>query len=82
MNRDTLIHYLTSLAQTLLRFITYGAGIAAGAGMVIIAITTRIGENTPVNNQRYIEVVINYAILGAAVGLVIGLVYWVWSNRK
>lgn len=82
MSYQTLIHYLSTLLQTLLRSITYGAGIAAGIGMTIIAISTRIGEDNPVNNERYLEVIINYAIIGAAAGLVIGLVYWIWTNRK
>ncbi len=82
MNRQTFLHYLYTLSQTLLRFLTYGAGIAAGIGMVIIAISTRIGEDSPVNNARYLEVVVNYAIIGAAAGLVIGLIYWIWTIRR
>jgi hypothetical protein len=82
MNRQTFLHYLYSLSQTLLRFAGYGAGFAAGAGMVIIAITTRIGENNPVNNQRFIEVVVNYAIVGALLGAIVGLIYWFWAQRR
>lgn len=82
MNLQTFLHYLASLSQTLLRFAGYGAGIAAGAGLTIIGISTRIGENAPVNNERFIEVVINYAIVGAIIGGIVGLIYWVWMQRK
>ena len=82
MNFVILFHYLFSLGRTLIRFIGYGAGIAAGAGLMIIAVSTRIGENSPVNNERFIEVVLNYALLGAVIGAFIGLIYWLWSQRQ
>ena len=81
MNFVILLHYLSSLGRTLVRFIGYGAGVAAGAGLMIIAISTRIGENSPVNNERFIEVVINYALLGAIIGAIVGLIYWLWRQR-
>ena len=82
MNFVILFHYLFTLGRTLIRFIGYGAGVTAGAGLMIIAVSTRIGENSPVNNERFIEVVINYALLGAVIGAFIGLIYWLWSQRS
>ena len=82
MNRHNFLPYLISLGQTIGRFAGYGAGIAAGAGLMIIMVTTRIGENTPVNNERFIEVVINYALLGALIGGLLGLAYGIWTQRQ
>jgi len=82
MNFVLLFHYLYDLGRTLIRFIGYGAGITAGAGMVIVTLTTRIGDNTPVNSGRIIEVLINYALLGAIIGAFIGLFYWLWNLRQ
>lgn len=82
MNFAILFHYLFTLGRTLVRFIGYGAAVTAGAGLMIIAVSTRIGENTPVNNGRFIEVVINYALLGAIIGAFVGLIYWLWSQHK
>ena len=82
MNLLILFHYLFDLGRTLMRFIGYGAGLTAGAGLMIIAVSSRIGENSPVDNQRFIEVVINYALLGAVIGGFVGLIYWVWTRRQ
>jgi hypothetical protein len=82
MNFVILLHYLVDLGRRLLRFGGYGAGIMAGAGLMIIAVSTRIGENSPVNNERFLEVVINYALLGAVVGVLVGLVSWLWRQRR
>ena len=82
MNRQHLLFVLIRVGQTVLRFAGYGAGIAAGAGLMIIMITTRIGEDSPVNNTRFIEVVINYAIVGALAGGIIGLVYGIIEQRR
>lgn len=81
MNLAIVLHYLLTLGRTLLRFIGYGAGAAAGAGLVIIAIATRIGEDSPLTNVRFLEVVMSYAVLGAIAGAFVGLVYWLWSGR-
>ncbi len=81
MNLAILFHYLVTLGRTVLRFIGYGAGAAAGAGLMIVAITTRIGEDSPLSNVRFLEVVTSYAVLGAIIGAVVGLVYWLWSRR-
>ena len=82
MNFVILFHYLFDLGRTLIRFIGYGAGVTASAGMLIITVTTRIGENSPVNSERFIAVLINYALLGAIIGAVVGLIYWLWILRK
>ncbi|MDX1417946.1 MAG: hypothetical protein R3293_27340 [Candidatus Promineifilaceae bacterium] len=82
MNRYILWHYLTSIGRSFLRFAGYGAGIAAGAGLMIIMIVTRIGDDSPVNNIRFIEVVTNYAIAGALIGGVVGLIYGLLRTRE
>lgn len=82
MNRHYLWHFLITVVLAVVRFAGYGAGIAAGAGLMIIMIATRIGEDSPVNNVRLIEVVINYAILGALLGGIVGLLYGLLSQRE
>jgi len=82
VNRQYLWHILVTVGQTVFRFAGYGAGITAGAGLMIIMITTRIGEDSPVNNVRLIEVVINYALTGALLGGIVGLVYGVLSQKE
>lgn len=82
MNFLILFHYLFDLGRTLIRFVGYGAGFTAGAGLMIIAVSSRIGDNNPVDNYRFIEVVMNYALLGAVIGAFLGLIYWLWTRRK